>query len=145
MRSVIWMSSRAAPTWYQLVITAAQEAHYLPPLENETVGAMFIKAITDPRFRTDLYQLDLTTRAVRRLTSFGSVVPEFVFDPTGRQLLWTETVAPKRTLLGTFSLPATTGPVPTTVVHDTRWDGAVRAGGPTSLAPSSDRPTRRRC
>ena len=139
MRSVIWMSSRAAPTWYQLVITAAQEAHYLPPLENETVGAMFIKAITAPRFRTDLYQLDLTTRAVRRLTSFGSVVPEFVFDPTGRQLLWTETVAPDRTLLGTFSLPATAGPVATTVVRDRHWDGAVRAGGPTTLG-SVDRP-----
>jgi hypothetical protein len=140
MRSVIWMSSRAAPTWYQLVVTAAQEAHYLPPLENETVGAMFIKAVTDPRFRTDLYQLDLATRAVRRLTTFDSVVPEFVFDHTGRQLLWSETVTPKRTLVGTFAVPSSAAPVPTTVARDTRWDGAVRRGGPTGLG-TVERPT----
>jgi hypothetical protein len=42
---------------------------------------------------TDLYELNLATRAVRRLTTDGNdgwVTPEFGWDPKGKFLMWTE-------------------------------------------------------
>jgi hypothetical protein len=41
----------------------------------------------------DLYELNLKTRAVRRLTTDGDqgwITPEFAWDPAGKRLLWTE-------------------------------------------------------
>ena len=104
MKDVIWMSSRATPTWYQTVVTAAQAAGYDPPDENDVVGPFFVLTVLDPKFRTDLYQLDLRTHAVRRLTDLGQVIPEFYFDPGGTRLLWT-TGDHSRTYLGSFSSP----------------------------------------
>jgi hypothetical protein len=49
-------------------------------------------------------------------------------------------VSPKRTLLGTFSLPTNAGRVAITVVRDRHWDGSVRTGGPTTLG-TVERPT----
>ena len=42
---------------------------------------------------TDLYELNLETRAVRRLTTTGDdgwIIPEFTFDPTNQFMMWTE-------------------------------------------------------
>jgi hypothetical protein len=42
---------------------------------------------------TDLYELDLATGSVRRLTTEGDdgwIIPEFTWDPTDRFLFWTE-------------------------------------------------------
>ena len=42
---------------------------------------------------TDLYQLDLATGNVRRLTTDGDdgwIIPEFTWDPTNSYVLWTE-------------------------------------------------------
>ena len=102
MKDVIWMSSRDAPTWYQTVVTAAEQAGYDPPLENDVAGPLFVLTILDPKFRTDLYELDLSTRAVRRLTNLHQVVPEFYFNPSGTKLIWT-TGELTHTYIGTFS------------------------------------------
>ncbi len=122
------MSSRATPGWYQTVTSEAQAAGYDPPGENDVAGPVFILTVLDPRFRTDLYELDLSTRAVRRLTDLDQVVPEFYFDPTGTRLLWT-TGERTHTYVGTFS-PA---PGPSTlggsrVRPDPAWTGAPRHG-----------------
>jgi hypothetical protein len=65
------MSSRGYATWYQTVVTAAQQVGFDPPMQTETAGPFFVETILDPHFRTDLYELDLSTRAIRRLTDLG--------------------------------------------------------------------------
>jgi Tol biopolymer transport system component len=126
MKDVIWMSSRDTPTWYQTVVTAAQASGYDPPFENEVTGPFFVLTVLDPKFRTDLYELDLRTHAIRRLTDLDQVVPEFYFNPSGTELLWT-TGNHSRTYVGTFS-PAKTGAIRVPVTRDAAWDGAPAHG-----------------
>ena len=112
MKDVVWMSSRGSPSWYQTVVTAAQQTGFDPPLQNETFGPMFVLTIADPGFHTDLYELDLATRATRRLTDLNRIVPEFYFDPSGRRLLWSEG-GNGSTIVGHFRLattPSAVGP-----------------------------------
>jgi len=108
MKNLVWMSSRDHPTWYQTVVSAAQWLGFDAPQVSTAFGPIFFQSIADPRFRTDLYMMNLETRAVRRLTSDDSVIPEFHFDRRGKRILWTETgktigggpVGPTR--IGTF-------------------------------------------
>ena len=132
-RDVIWMSSRGTPTWYQNVVTAAQTIGYDPPLENHTAGPMFVLTVLDPKFRTDLYELDLSSRATRRLTNLDRVIPEFAFDPTGTRLLWTDGEL-DRTYVGTFAgvHPVRVGSPPPV---DPAWTGAPRHGDRTRPRP----------
>lgn len=105
MNNVIWMSSRDHPTWYQTVVSSAQWLAFDAPQANEIFGPMFILTIVDPGFKTDLYEMDLHSHAVRRLTADDNIIPEFYFDRTGKRLLWTETAnggGPTR--VGTFNL-----------------------------------------
>ncbi len=127
-RDVIWMSSRGSPTWAQTVVTAARSIGYDPPMENEVFGPFFILTILDPAFRTDLYELDLATGSVRRLTSLDTVIPEFAFDPGGTRLLWT-TGDHRRTYLGTFAGVdgSARPPGAPDVAPDQRWAGASSA------------------
>ncbi len=93
MRDVIVMTSRARPgTWYQTVITAAQWLHFDAPDPGSAGTPMFLADFSDPKFTSDLYMFDLATGAVRRLTNFGHVVPEFGWNRTYTKLLWTEEV-----------------------------------------------------
>jgi hypothetical protein len=100
MKDVIFMSSRSQPglfnTWAQaaqtlglpndfdwLLILPLFEAGYLQPVGQES---------------TDLYELDLATGSVRRLTTDGSagwVTPEFTWNPTHQFLMWTENRLPE--------------------------------------------------
>ncbi len=134
MKDVIWMSSRATPTWYQTMVSEAQAAGYDPPGENDVAGPVFILTVLDPRFRTDLYELDLATRAVRRLTTLDQVVPEFYFDPTGRRLLWT-TGERSHTYVGTFSPAPTPSAAGPPVAPDPAWAGKPRHGDHTPPRP----------
>ena len=134
MKDVIWMSSRGSPSWYQTVVTAAQQTGFDPPMQNETFGAMFVLTIADPEFHTDLYELDLSTRATRRLTDLNRIVPEFYFDPSGRRLLWSEG-ANGATIVGHFQLAAP----PKEVGPRVRRVAPRRATG--HGAPSSTPPT----
>jgi WD40-like Beta Propeller Repeat len=132
MKDVIWMSSRATPTWYQTVVSEAEAAGYDPPSENDVAGPVFVFTVLDPRFRTDLYELDLGTRAVRRLTDLDQVVPEFYFDPSGSKLLWT-TGERSHTYVGTFAGAEHAVRPPTT--PDAVWVGAPRHGDHTPPRP----------
>ncbi len=99
MREVIVMTSRARPgTWYQTVITAAQWLHFDAPNPGSAGTPMFLADFSDPKFTSDLYMFDLATGAVRQLTNFGHVVPEFGWNRTYTKLLWTEEV-------GTLGVP----------------------------------------
>ena len=99
MKDVIFMSSRDQPglfnTWAEtaqtlglpndydwLLILPLFEAGYLQPVGQEY---------------TDLYELDLATGSVRRLTTDGKdgwITPEFSWDPKGKFLMWTESRLP---------------------------------------------------
>jgi Tol biopolymer transport system component len=93
--SVVFMSTRATPgvwnTW-----AAASAAAGLPNdldyvLTLPLFAAGFLQPVGAPT--TDLYQLDLESRVMRRLTFEGRdgwIIPEFAWDPTGSFLLWTE-------------------------------------------------------
>lgn len=136
MRSVIWMSSRATPTWYETIVTAARQLGYFPPRQNEVVGPMFVATISDPRFRTDLYMLDLRSGATRRLTDLGGVIPEFTFDPSGTRVLWSEGNMKRRTFVATFDFagePPTAVGAPVTV--DPAWSGVVPAVPASQVLP----------
>src|SRR5205807_4198971 len=95
MREVIVMSSRAQPdTWYQTVTTAARWLRF-DALDPGSAGTpMFLADFSDPRFTSDLFMIDVATRAVRQLTSFHHVIPEFSWSFDRRRLLWTEAVRP---------------------------------------------------
>jgi hypothetical protein len=53
---------------------------------------MFVADFTDPAFTSDLYMVDVGTGAVRRLTSFGQVIPEFLWNADETRLIWSELV-----------------------------------------------------
>jgi len=143
MRSVIFMSSRGTATWYQTIVTAARQLGYFPPQQNEVVGPMFVATIADPRFRTDLYLLDLATGSIRRLTDLGGVIPEFTFDPSGTRVLWSEGNLRKRTFVGTFRFAGPPPPrVGTPVTPDPTWAGFVAPATPPIVAgPVANRPS----
>lgn len=99
MKDVIFMSSRDQPglfnTWSEtaqtlglptnadwLLILPLFEAGFLQPVGQEY---------------TDLYELDLATGSVRRLTTDGEdgwITPEFTWNPKGKFLMWTENRVP---------------------------------------------------
>jgi hypothetical protein len=130
MKDVIWMSSRGSPTWYQTFVTAAQQLGYDPPMQNETFGPMFVLAIRDSGFHTDLYELDLSTHATRRLTDLHSIIPEFYFDPSGRRLLWSDGLN-GATHVGRFALSTAPRRVGPAVAPAAAWRGT-----PTHTAPT---------
>ena len=95
MRDVIVMTSRARPgTWYQTVITAALWTGFDAPDPGSAGTPMFLADFSDPRFTADLYMVDVATGAVRRLTNFGRVIPEFEWNFDYTQLLWSGNARP---------------------------------------------------
>jgi len=119
MKNLVWMSSRDHPTWFQTVVSAGQWLDFDAPHASTIFGPLFFQTIADPRFETELYIMNLATRAVRRLTADGSVIPEFHFDRRGKRILWTETGGVRGggsagpTRIGTFrSGSRATPPVP---------------------------------
>jgi Tol biopolymer transport system component len=94
-RDVIFMSSRDHPGFYNSFITLTQAANLTTSLDYLLVLPVFYAAFLQPvaQEATDLYDLDLATGAVRRLTTEGDdgwVIPEFTWDPTNSFLFWTE-------------------------------------------------------
>ena len=132
MKDVIWMSSRDTPTCIRRS-SAAQQARYDPPFENEVIGPFFVLTVLDPKFRTDLYELDLRTHAIRRLTDLNQVVPEFYFNPSGTELIWT-TGEHSHTYVGRFSA-ATIAAIRPPVPPDPIWIDAPSHGDHTPPQP----------
>jgi Tol biopolymer transport system component len=96
MTKVIFMSTRDHPsawnTWASAFWTAGTPADF----DNLLILPLFELGFLQPiaEASNDLYELDLASGAVRRLTYDGDdgwIIPEFVWDPAGERLLWTET------------------------------------------------------
>jgi hypothetical protein len=99
MKDVIFMSSRDQPglfnTWAQTAQTLGLPNDYDYLLILPLFEAGFLQPVGQEY--TDLYELDLATGSVRRLTSDGQggwITPEFSWDPNNKFLMWTENRLP---------------------------------------------------
>jgi Tol biopolymer transport system component len=99
MKDVIFMSSRAQPgifnTWSELAQTLGLPTDYDYLLILPLFEAGFLQPVGQEY--TDLYELDLATGSVRRLTTDGNdgwITPEFTWDPRNKFLVWTESRFP---------------------------------------------------
>jgi len=102
---VIFMSSRDSPgffnTWAELSrdagLTADEDYLLILPI----FELSFLQPVAEET--TDLYLLDPGTGSVRRLTTDGGdgwIVPEFSWDPTNKQLWFTENRLPPGARIG---------------------------------------------
>jgi Tol biopolymer transport system component len=98
-KDVIFMSSRDSPGLFNTFAEAAKDAN-VPADEDwlltlPVFEAAFLQPVGEES--TDLYLLDLQTGSVRRLTDDGKdgwITPEFTWNPTNKQLWWTENRLP---------------------------------------------------
>jgi Tol biopolymer transport system component len=99
MKDVIFMSSRDHPGFLNTWITAARELGLTSAYDNFLILPIFDLGYMQPVAgeATDLYEENLQTHAVRRLTTDGNqgwVTPEFSWTPQGNELFWTENRLP---------------------------------------------------
>lgn len=90
MREVIFMSNRNASdgSWYDEVMAAAERTGFDAPDPGSTGTLQFLADFSDPRFRSDLFMLDVRTHDLRELTNFHNVVPEFNWNANSTRLIW---------------------------------------------------------
>jgi Tol biopolymer transport system component len=94
-KDVIFMSSRDHPGFFNSFVQLAQDAGLTTDDDYLLTLEIFEAAYEQPvaQEATDLYELDLATGSVRRLTTDGNdgwIIPEFAWDPTHSFLIWTE-------------------------------------------------------
>jgi Tol biopolymer transport system component len=104
-KDVIFMSSRDHPGFFNTFVALAQDADLTTDEDYLLTLPIFEAAYEQPiaQEATDLYELDLATGSVRRLTTDGNdgwVTPEFAWDPTHSFLMWTEISFPKGLRVG---------------------------------------------
>src|SRR3954447_8990044 len=95
MKSVIFMPSRDRPGFFNTIATLGRDLGLTADLDYLLVLPIFEAAYFQPVLQetTDLYQLDLATGSVRRLTHDGDdgwIIPEFTWTPDNQDLFWTE-------------------------------------------------------
>jgi Tol biopolymer transport system component len=94
-KSVIFMSTRDHPGFFNTFADLSQAAGLPADADYLLILPLFEAGFLQPvgQEATDLYELNLATGAVRRLTENGDdgwIIPEFAWDPTNRFLMWTE-------------------------------------------------------
>jgi hypothetical protein len=85
MRTVVMMSNRSKPqtSWYDLIVSAAMRTGFDAPNTGSTQTLQFLSDFIGSDFNSDLYAVDVRTKAIRQLTSFpNGVVPEFYWNRT---------------------------------------------------------------
>ena len=95
MQNVIFMSTRDHPGQFNTEAHLAQDAGLPADADYMLVLPLFEAGFLQPvaQEATDLYELNLATKSVRRLTYNGDdgwIIPEFAWDPTNSFLMWTE-------------------------------------------------------
>ena len=95
MKSVLFMSSRDHPGFFNTFAELSDAAGLTTDEDYLLILPLFEVGFLQPiaAEATDLYELNLETRAVRRLTTTGDdgwIIPEFTFDPTNQFMMWTE-------------------------------------------------------
>ena len=115
MRTVIMMSDRnnTQRSWYDLIVSAAQRTAFDAPDTGSTGTLQFLADFIGSDFRSDLYAVDVATRAVRRLTNFtDGVVPEFFWNSSYTRIIWSTAIV---------------GPHPRWITYTGRFAGITRA------------------
>ncbi len=90
MRTVIMMSNRSKPqnSWYDLIVSAAMRTGFDAPNTGSTQTLQFLSDFIGPDFNSDLYVIDVRTKAIRRLTNFpNGVVPEFYWNSSYSKII----------------------------------------------------------
>jgi Tol biopolymer transport system component len=95
MKRVIFMSTRDHPGAFTSWTQTATLLGIPAGVDNVVTLPVFEIGFLQPLLEqsNDLYELDLRSKRVRRLTDDGDagwIIPEFAWDPTGKRLLWTE-------------------------------------------------------
>jgi hypothetical protein len=83
MKTVIMMSNRSRPqnSWYDLIVAAAMRTDFDAPNTGSTQTLQFLSDFIGSDFNSDLYAVDVRTKATRQLTRFpNGVVPEFYWN-----------------------------------------------------------------
>lgn len=92
MRTVIMMSNRTGPqgSWYDQVVATAMRTGFDAPDTGSTQTLQFLSDFVGRDFRSDLYAVDVRTKAIRRLTHFrDGIVPEFFWDRASQRIIFT--------------------------------------------------------
>jgi Tol biopolymer transport system component len=94
-KNVVFMSTRAHPGFYNAFSSLAQNLGLGNSVDYILILPIFEAGFLTPVApeSTDLYLLNLRTKAIRRLTHDGDagwVIPEFTWNPTNRYLFFTE-------------------------------------------------------
>jgi Tol biopolymer transport system component len=102
MSKVIFMSTRDHPGLFNSYRQLADALGIPADTDWATILPVFELGFLQPiaQESTDLYELDLSTGNVRRLTDHGDngwITPEFSWDPNSARLLWTESRFPDGT------------------------------------------------
>jgi Tol biopolymer transport system component len=95
VKNVIFMPTRDHPGFFNTVTGLTNAAGLTTDEDYLLVLPLFEAGFLQPvaQEATDLYELNLATGSVRRLTRNGDdgwIIPEFTWDPTNRFLMWTE-------------------------------------------------------
>lgn len=98
-KDVIFMSSRDHAGFYNTFETIAHDLALPNNYDNLAILPIFELAFLQPVAQeyTDLYDLNLETGAVRRLTDSGDdgyITPELTWDPHDKRLIWSEARLP---------------------------------------------------
>ncbi|HEY3844872.1 MAG TPA: hypothetical protein VGL48_16600 [Acidimicrobiales bacterium] len=98
-KDVIFMSSRDHPGFFNTFVQLTKDAGLSTDADYLLTLEIFEAAYEQPVAQevTDLYELDLGTGSVRRLTTDGDdgwIIPEFTWYPGHPYLVWTETRFP---------------------------------------------------
>lgn len=83
MKTVIMMSNRSKPqySWYELIVSAAMRTGFDAPNTGTTQTLQFLSDFVGQDFNSDLFAVDVRTKAIRQLTDFpNGVVPEFYWN-----------------------------------------------------------------
>jgi hypothetical protein len=106
MKTVIMMSNRSKPqtSWYDLILSAAMRTGFDAPNTGSTQTLQFLSDFIGPDFNSDLYAVDVGTKAIRRLTNFhNAVVPEFYWNHNcSRIIVGVQTKRGKQAILRTW-------------------------------------------
>jgi Tol biopolymer transport system component len=94
-QDVIFMSSRDHPGFFNTLVQLTKDADLTTSEDYLLILEVFEASYEQPvaQEATDLYELDLATGSVRRLTTDGDagwVTPEFAWNPSHTFLMWTE-------------------------------------------------------
>ena len=149
MSTVLMMSNRGDPvgSWYDLVAAAAQRTGFDAPQTGSTQTLEFLADFDGPDFHSDLYAVDVRTRAIRRLTNLHGVIPEFYWNARHTRIIWCMgQISGGATYVGRFTglrpgdrmIPRTTPPPlygrPVDMARVGSQAQPIRAPGPTDNA-----------